>query len=102
MARLGQDLKLLRKRQPTACAPNEAHKTLRDYKLSPDTLKSVPGEDIVRTAWRHAEHNRNICATISRFDLDIGSNILTPVVHALNDLNWLSGVSTLWEAKLTR
>ena len=26
----------------------------------------------------------------------------TPVVHALNYLNWLSGVSTLWEAKLTR
>ena len=26
----------------------------------------------------------------------------TPVVHALNDVNWLSGVSTLWEAKLTR
>ncbi len=26
----------------------------------------------------------------------------TPVVHALNDHNWLYGVSTLCEAKLTR
>ncbi len=26
----------------------------------------------------------------------------TPVVYALNDDDWLSGVSTLWEAKLTR
>ncbi len=32
----------------------------------------------------------------------ISSNKLTPVVHALNDDDWLSGVSTLWEAKLTR
>jgi len=30
------------------------------------------------------------------------SNRSTPVIHALNDDHWLFGVSTLWEAKLTR
>ena len=54
-------------------------------------------EDIVRTAWQHAECNRNVCTPTI-----VGVTRMTPVVHALNYVNWLSGVSTLWEAKLTR
>ena len=66
-------------------------------------------DDIVRTAWRHAEASRNalpivvILFSILQFDfcilnskLLLGNNFVdTPVVHALNDDVWFFGVSTL-------
>ena len=65
------------------------------------TLSESVAKDIVRTPWQPGERNRNVCADDGD-TISIIRNNMTPVVHALNYVNWLSGVSTLWEAKLTR
>ena len=89
-----------------------------------ETTCQTPSQDFLKKScegWRYSPNCIAICRAKQKWlrrqqdfrfnpsadGLDLSFNFavatkLTPVVHALNYLLWLFGVSTLWEAKLTR